>query len=278
MVISEILKYGEENLSKNQYTDAKSESRRILSFLLNRDESFVLTNLDYEIDESTEKKFKAVIERRKNHEPIQYIFNRAHFYGREFYVDRGALIPRWDSENLIEVVKDICKKEEPEILEIGCGSGAVSITLGMEIENAKVLGVDISRDALRVSNVNLEKYKLSNVKFYKSDLFKNIYSTYDIIISNPPYIKTEEMKNLQEEVKREPASALDGGMDGLEFYRNIIDEAYDFLNEDGYIVFEIGYDQFEPVKNLLISNGFKNIRYKRDLQGYKRVIYAERGE
>lgn len=279
MVIKEALQYGLENLKDNLYTDPINESRTILSFLLNKDVSFTYIYPEYQLEDSIKGRFIEIIDMRKSKYPLQYIFNKADFYGREFYVDERCLIPRWDTENLIEVVKDLSKNlENPEILEIGPGSGAISITLALEIPNSNVLGGDISTDALEVCEINKDKYDVDNLEFIHSNLFENINSKYDIIVSNPPYITSEDMKTLQDEVKKEPKLALDGGKDGLDFYKKITEESKLYLKNKGFLVFEIGHNQYEDIKNILEYNNFENINYKCDLQGYKRVIWTNKGE
>lgn len=279
MVISEAIKYGVEGLSNSKYTDPINESRKILSFLLEKDISFIHIYPNYELGKEMSLRFKNIIDKRKLGIPLEYILNTKNFYGRDFYIDERALIPRWDTEILIEAIKDLSKsKEKIEILEIGAGSGAISITLGLEIEAANVTGIDISEEALEVCNINKEKYKVDNVVFFKSDLFERVKSKYDIIVSNPPYIPKGDLDNLQIEVKKEPKLALDGGLDGLDFYRKIARYSLNFLKNNGLLVFEIGYDQYESVFNILRENNFEDINYKLDLQKYKRVIYGRKEE
>lgn len=275
MVIREAIELGRDKLKESLYTDPIKESRFILSFLLNKDLSFILINPDYELEEKIAKDFKNIILKRQEGQPLAYLLKTANFYGRDFYVDPRVLIPRWDTENLVEQVKDLAKSfKNPEILEIGAGSGAISITMGLEIPEAKVSGVDIALAALEVCNINLERYKNSKVKFFKSNLYENISSQYDIIVSNPPYIKRADLESLQSEVKKEPLSALDGGEDGLDFYRNLIRAAKNYLKDPGFLVFELGAGQYQDVKNILLANNFTNIGYKKDLQGIIRVIWA----
>lgn len=275
MVIREAIEFGKDKLKDSLYTDPIKESRFILSFLLNKDLSFILINPDYELEEKIAEDFTNIIIKRQAGQPLAYLLKTANFYGRDFYVDQRVLIPRWDTENLVEQVVDLAKTiESPEILEIGAGSGAISITMGLEIPEAKISGVDISDEALEVCNINLERYKNSKVKFFKSNLYENISGHYDIIVSNPPYIKRSDLENLQREVKNEPLNALDGGEDGLDFYRDIIKFAKDYLKESAYLVFELGAGQYKDVKNILLANNFSTIGYKKDLQGIIRVIWA----
>lgn len=275
MVIREAIEFGKDKLKEALYTDPIKESRFILSFLLNKDLSFILINPDYELEEKIAKDFINIILQRQAGQPLAYLLKTANFFGRDFYVDSRALIPRWDTENLVEQVIDLGKKiENPEILEIGAGSGAISITIGLELPQAKVTGVDISAAALEVCNLNLERYKNPRIKFLESNLYENISGQYDIIVSNPPYIKRVDLESLQREVKNEPHNALDGGIDGLDFYRDIIKSAKDYLKDPGFLVFELGAGQYEDVKSILLANNFKDTGYKKDLQGIIRVIWA----
>lgn len=279
MVIREALEYGSKNLENNLYTNPLNESRQILSFLLEKDISFLYIYPDFQLNKEVEEKFVKIINKRRENYPLEYILNSADFYKRDFYVDERCLIPRWDTENLIEAVKEKYKNiSNPKILEIGPGSGAISITLALELKNAFITGADISKDALKVCNINLNKYQIDNVEFIYSNLFENIKDKYDIIISNPPYIKSEEMNSLQEEVKKEPVLALDGGVDGLDFYKTISEESRDYLKKDGFLIFEIGHDQYDKVKEILINNKYIDINYKKDIQGFKRVIFGKKGE
>lgn len=275
MVIKELLEYGVEELSKNQYTVPLNESRRILSFLLDKTYSQISVAEEDVVDEEVQTKFKNIINRRKKGEPLQYIINSANFYGYDYYVDERVLIPRFDTENLAyEVIRISTGLNNPAILEIGPGSGAISATIAMENPESSVTGSDISNEALAVCEINKEKYKISNLQFINSDVFENIGGKYDIIFSNPPYIKTEDMNNLQIEVKQEPTLALDGGKDGLYFYRKIVAESRKYLKPNGYLLFEIGYDQGQDVKNLLLDHGFNKIEIIKDLQGHDRVVKA----
>lgn len=275
MVIGEALQYGKKSLSNNLYTDPLNESRKILSFLLNKDLSFVYVNLDFTLDEEVENRFVEIIYKRKSGLPLEYIINEKNFYGRDFFVDERALIPRWDTENLITATKDISEKiEKPKILEIGAGSGAISITLALEIKDSQVLGVDKSKEAIEVCEINKEKLDVDNVYFAYSDLFSNVFKKYDIIVSNPPYIKSEDIETLQLEVIHEPRIALDGGEDGLYFYREITEKSLKYLDDFGVLIFEIGHDQGMEVSEIMKLNGFKNISIKKDLQGHDRVIWG----
>lgn len=219
------------------------------------------------------EKIYAEIELRKAHIPIDYIFGKMNFFGREFKVTRDTLIPRLDTEVLIEnIIKFAGLNAEKTVLDIGTGSGIIAITVEMET-GAKVLGVDISENAVEVARENAEKLG-SAARFEVSDIFSAVDEKYDVIVSNPPYIRSGEIENLDPEVKDfEPRLALDGGADGLDYYRKITESSLDYLKDFGMIFFEIGYDQAEDVKKLL-DNKFENIVVVKDYSGNDRVVFA----
>lgn len=215
------------------------------------------------------------INKRLKHIPFGYIFNKAYFFGREFYVSNKTLIPRQDTEILIETILPFIKEKtgDAEILDIGTGSGIIAITIERETKQ-NVTAVDISEDALSVAKKNAENLG-SNVKFIKSDLFNSLNGNkFDFIVSNPPYIKSDVIQELEPEVRlNEPILALDGGEDGLIFYKKIIFEAKNYLNEKGMLFFEIGYDQAESVKTLMNEN-FENIKIIKDYSENDRVVFG----
>ncbi len=212
--------------------------------------------------------------------PIQYITNKQEFMNLEFYVDENVLIPQPDTEILVEEVINIAKqkKEDIQILDICAGSGAIGIAISKNIENAHITMSDISTDALQIAKKNSEKYiSLSKVEFVESNMFESITDKYDVIVSNPPYIQTSVIETLSKNVQKEPILALDGGKDGLSFYKILANEAYKFLNNEGYLCMEIGYDQKEEVIKLLNNTGkYKEIYSKKDLAGNDRIVVATR--
>ena len=246
----------------------------------------ILVNLSYIFDITpTQASFKdyskkdcerinEVFLRLSDGEPLQYILNKAYFYSRTFYVDNRVLIPRFDTEILVEqAIKIINEKKFNSCLDLCCGSGAIGITINLET-NIKTDLTDISTDALEVSSKNAKDLG-ANVNIYQSDLFNSINKKYDIIVSNPPYIALSDIKTLEVKVKDfEPHLALDGKEDGLYFYRRIIEEAPNYLNKNGYICFEVAELQSESVKKLL-KNNFKNVRIVKDFNNINRVVIGE---
>ncbi len=218
--------------------------------------------------------FSEFINKRGKHIPLQLITGEAWFYGRCFYVDGNVLIPRCDTEILIEEALKFIENGM-DVLDMCTGSGCIIITLAKE-KNIHAVGADISDKALKVAEQNAKQLD-ANCEFIKSDIFEYVHNKYDMIVSNPPYIRTKEIESLQTEVKDyDPVLALDGGADGLDFYRRIIHEAGDYLKDNGRLIFEIGFDEAKYVSDLLSKNGFYNINIIKDLSGLDRAVSAQR--
>jgi len=271
MKIKEILEYGKNNLIKKE--EPLRLSKMLLKHLLNVNDSYILINSNEEVMEDIANQFKRSIEHLKAGIPIQYITNKQEFMGLHFYVDSNVLIPQPDTEILVEEVINICK-EDSKVLDLCTGSGAIGVSISRNIENAKVTMSDISKKALEIAKKNAKSNEvIDKCEFILSDMFENLQEKYDVIVSNPPYIKTEVIKTLDKEVQNEPHIALDGGEDGLNFYKIIAENAYKFLNKNGILALEIGYDQKDEVINLLNdTKKYTNIYCKKDLAGNDRVI------
>lgn len=216
--------------------------------------------------------YENLILKRASHIPLQHIIGNQEFMGLEFEVSKDVLIPRQDTEILVEEVLKVC--EHKEILDMCTGSGCIIISLAKLSSLKKAVGVDISEQALLIAAKNSRKH-IVNIEFIQSNLFEKLEGIYDIIVSNPPYIPTGEIEGLMPEVKdHEPMLALDGDLDGLVFYRNISFEAMRFLRSKGYLFFEIGHDQGKAVENILYTQGYENIKVIKDLSGHDRVVSA----
>lgn len=259
MKVSEIL---------NRYN--REEALLILEKLFKKTNLDLFLLLKEELTEEQELEFFE-IEKRLEVDPLQYIVGFSYFFGRKFKVSPHVLIPRWDSEILVETVLE--HLEKGPILEIGIGSGALSTTISLE-KDLEVDGIDISLEAIQLAEENSNNLK-GKTNFWHSDLFEKVDNKYEIIFSNPPYIKNEEIKNLEKKVQKEPRLALDGGRDGLDFYREIIDQSPNHLKNFGFLIFEIGYDQKKAVSNLLKEKGFQNIISKKDLNGVDRLVMGQ---
>lgn len=275
MKIKEALIEGRDFLKNLEYTDPIYETRKILGEILERDLSYLVSHDNEELPASVEKKYFDILKKRKEGLPLQYILGREDFYGRTFTVLEGVLIPRQDTEISVEVILKILKENNiNKMLEIGCGTGIVSITVDLESKRKMdITALDISSYAINNTTINKKNLK-SNIKILESDLFEKVSGKFDLIYSNPPYIKSSEIENLQLEVKdHEPRLALDGGIDGLYFYREIIKEAPNYLNNNGFLVFEIGYDEAEDI-SLIMEKNFDTKIYK-DLNNLDRVIVGQ---
>lgn len=273
MEIKEALIEGRKYLNDLEYTDPIYETRRILSFLLNKDLSYLVAHDSELLDSTVEERYFEILDKRKNGMPIQYILGEEDFYGRNFEVLEGVLIPRQDTEISVETLLKIIKNNKiNNMLEIGCGTGIVSISVDLETK-IDVTAVDISQKAIENSIINKEKFG-SGIKIMKSDLFSNVKESFDLIYSNPPYIKTDEIEKLQVEVrKHEPRLALDGGEDGLYFYRKIIEKGPDYLNDRGYLVFEIGHDEAKDICALMADKF--DVEVIKDLSKLDRVVVGQ---
>ena len=228
-----------------------------------------------EITEQEFSKYKDMLQQRASKRPVAYIINNVEFMSLDFYVDSSVLIPRPDTEILVETsIEYISQNKYKSVLDIGTGSGAIAISIGKYTQIPELTAVDISDKALTVAKKNATFHNVK-VDFIQSDLFECVERKFDIIVSNPPYISTSIIGSLGENVKNyEPLIALDGGEDGLDFYRSLVENAKLYLNCDGMILFEIGHDQGVQVYNLLETYGFCNITIKKDLAGLDRVVYG----
>jgi release factor glutamine methyltransferase len=244
-----------------------------LSYLLDKNINMILLEEEKELDDEISEKLSNIIKKVEDKYPLQYAIGRWNFYGLDLIVDPRALIPRPETEILVEkILKSDYKKDK--ILDIGTGTGAISLALADNLKNSKILGSDISNKAIELARENKEKLGLKNVDFLQSDLFENIGEKFDIIVSNPPYINQKDYNNLAKELSFEPKNALLGGEDGLYFYDKIIKEAKNFLNPKGAIFFEIGYDQKDDICKMLIKEGYKNVNTYTDYNDFDRIIVA----
>ena len=275
MKIEELLRFGKEKLEQQKVEDASIISRILMQYVLKIDRNHLIINRDYEVDIDEEKKYKAYIEEIIKSKPVQYITNNQDFMKLNFYVDENVLIPQPDTEILVEeVIKNIDPKENIKILDMCTGSGCIGISLAKYIENVKVTLVDISQKTIEIAKKNAIQNNVEDKsEFIQSNMFENIREKFDIIVSNPPYIKTDVIQTLDKQVQKEPHIALDGGKDGLDFYKILINESYKYLKKGGKIFLEIGYDQKQEVENLVKqSKKYKKIEAIKDLSQNDRVI------
>lgn len=277
MTIREALTKGMIILKSNNIETPKLKARLLLQYILKKDRQYLIVYDNKEIEKKEQWEYFVNIEKIANGVPLQHITHTQEFMKMDFFVNENVLIPRPDTEILVEEVINLAKKiDNPKILDLCTGSGAIAISIAKNVPSAEVLAIDISEKALEVAKKNSHKLQ-AKVKFEKSNLFSNIGKMkFDIIVSNPPYIKKTDIKLLSNEVQKEPEIALDGGYDGLDFYRKISNQAIDYLKFGSYLCFEIGYDQKEDVTEIIKNTKhFNNTYCKKDLFGNDRVIVTK---
>lgn len=279
--IGELLIDGNKILKEANIDTYILDVQLLLGKVLGKDKLYLITNKEEEVSKIKEKEFYKLINQRKDKMPIKYILKSAEFMGLEFQVEEGVLIPRGDTEILVEETLKFIKNERKyDICDLCCGSGAIGISIAYLKENTNVDLIDYYEIPEKVTKKNIRKHNLdSRANFIKSDLLKEPISMnkkYDILVSNPPYIKDEVIETLMDDVKKyEPHTALSGGEDGLYFYKKIIDDSNKILKDNGVLAFEIGHDQGKEVSDLMVEKGYKNIRVIKDLAGHDRVVIGE---
>lgn len=254
--------------SDYKYTDI------VLQYILDIKRSQIFLDLERTLKKEEYDKFLDIQKKIKEGMPLQYAIGKWNFYGRDFEINKNVLIPRPETEILVEVLlkENLGNKK---ILDIGTGSGIIAITLKAESkENIDVVASDISNKALEIAKINASKIGV-NIKFIESDLFENIENKFDIIVSNPPYLSSDEYLNVDKLLYHEPKNALVAGRKGFEIYQKIIEESENYLNNNGKIFFEIGYTQANIVAGLLKKYKFKNIKIIKDYSGHDRVVIGE---
>lgn len=255
----------------------KGDRRRayeVFDGLFQLSQKAILMNPQKYLSEDEVFSMRSTVKKMAQGMPMAYALKQAYFYGESFYVDERVLIPRYDTERSVDSILRLTPRAM-RILEIGTGSGCVALTLGRLYPEASIDAVDISKDALNVAEINRKKHGASNVHLIHSDLFSLIEGSYDVIYSNPPYITADEMKELDASVALyEPHLALEGGEDGLDFYRRIVEDAPQFLNSGGYLIFEIGAKQRTEIEKLLKDHNFSAIGSEKDFSGLDRVVFG----
>lgn len=279
MTIQEILKKGSFILKDNHIENPKLKARLLLQFILNKKREYLIIYDDKKLTKQQEEDYFKAVDKLLEGVPLQHITHHQEFMKMNFYVNEDVLIPRPDTEILVEEVIKISKNfKAPAILDMCTGSGAIAISLAKYIPNAKIYATDISDKALIIARKNAENNELEDkIKFVQSDLFENIENIkFDIIVSNPPYIKEDDIQHLDDEVRKEPIIALNGGTDGLEFYRKITKSAYEYLKFNGYLCYEIGYNQkIDVIEIIENEHKYKNTYALKDLYDNDRVVITK---
>lgn len=282
MTIREAIHKATIQLKMENIETPKLKARLLMQFMLEKTRQYIMVYDEKKLTPEQEKKYFKNIEKIIKGIPLQHITNQQEFMKMNFYVNKEVLIPRADTEILVEEVIQIAKKiHAKKILDLCTGSGAIAISLAKYIQDSQITATDISNEALEIARRNAKSNKVENqITFLSSNLWEKIpKEKYDMIVSNPPYIKREIIRTLEQEVQKEPLMALDGGWDGLDFYRNIVNHADEYLKYGGYLCLEIGYDQKIDVIELIEQEEKYIDTYgKKDFYGNDRIIITKVGD
>ncbi len=279
MTISELIKKGMIELKNGNIEEPKLKARLLMQYVLNQTRQYVIVNDMEQLEKNKKKQYLEEIKILKKGVPIEHITHQKEFMKLNFFVDKNVLIPRQDTEILVEeVIKIAQKTNAKKILDLCTGSGAIAVSLAKYLPQSEITAIDISNEALKIAKKNAISNNVENqITFVNSDMFTNLNEEkFDIIVSNPPYIKTNVIEKLDIQVKNEPYIALDGGKDGLDFYKKIINESYRYLKYKGYLCLEIGFDQKIDVIELIENTEkFVNTYSKKDLFDNDRIIVTQ---
>lgn len=285
MTVSDLVNNGTEQLKEKRIFTPRLDCELILAYLMGEDRKFLYMHPGCIVEPGVKNRFYKLIEERTTGMPVQYITGHQEFMGLDFSVNRSVLIPRPDTEVLVETVIEWLRmypeNSKPVAVDVGTGSGAIAVSLAYYCPHLQMIAIEVSQEAMEVARRNADKNGVGDrINFVEGDLLHplkglGMHNNIDVIISNPPYIPSEAIKNLQKEVKLEPVTALDGGEDGLAFYRRLAAEAPLFLIEGGLLALEIGYNQVEDVTNIIdLKNNFSCVKVVKDLAQRDRVIIA----
>ena len=272
----EVIKFGSNLLKEKKISSCILDSEILLSKTLRQTREDILINLDQKINTKSILVFKEYLQRRSNNEPMAYILGEKEFWSKKFYVNKGTLIPRPETELLVDEILKIYNEKKISILDIGTGSGCIIISILNSLKNSNGIGIDISKNAILTAKRNALKYKVNKRVKFLNKSFKDIFSKkFDLIVSNPPYIDTKDIKNLSDDIKRyEPRIALDGGNDGLDLIKKIIYKSRNILKLNGMLALEIGNEQIKKVSKILIDNNFRIKHFIKDYKTNVRCVFA----
>lgn len=277
LTVKELVSHGEKYLKKHKIEEPQENSLMLLSLTLKRGSTFLKVFGDYMVSEKDRQNFLGVLEKKAKGQPIAHITGEQEFLGHIFIVDKNVLIPRPETEGLVEQTLKLLRAKTPNrILDLCTGSGCIACSLSLLYKTAEVVASDVSQKSLDTATQNAENLNVADrIKFIKSNLFTKLDGKFDLIISNPPYIPSKDISKLQKEVLQEPRKALDGGKDGILYIKKIIKEAPKFLNSEGMLAMEIGYKQSESVAKLFNKKKWKEAVVKKDIFGVERYIFSE---
>ncbi len=276
MEINKLLNTGSNHLKNSNIFTHKLDSEILLSKILNQTREELLINLDKKVSLKNIKQFNKLIKRRSNREPIAYILRKKEFWSKNFEVNKNTLIPRPETELMVEKIVNIFQNKKPFILDIGTGSGCILISILSELKEALGIGVDISNNGIKIAIKNSKKHQLLNkIRFYRKSFTQIFNYKFDLIVSNPPYIVSKDMRNLEDDIKKfEPKLALDGGNDGLDVIKKVIYKSKTILKVKGMLALEIGNEQFKKVSKILRENKFRTRYIVKDYRENVRCILS----
>jgi release factor glutamine methyltransferase len=281
MNIAEALREASQILQSAGVPEARREAGSLLSFVIAKDRTFLISHAEDQLDEHSLDQFRLAVERRAAGEPLQYITGVQDFFGREFRVTPDVLIPRPETELLVEAALELVGDLSPLICDVGTGSGCIAVTLLCEILKARAIAVDKSPAALEIARLNAGNLSVADrAKFLVSDCFESLDTSeyqFDVVVSNPPYVSAGVLPGLQREVRdHEPLVALSPGPDGLSMIRRLLHDAPAFLKQNGYLIIEIGFDQGEKVQSLIDQGVWRLLDIRPDLQGIPRIVILQK--
>ena len=276
MILQEVVKYASNELKKEKINSYQLDSELILSHIMGVSREFLILNSQLIIKKNTLKKYNFAIQRRIKREPVAYITGKKEFWSENFLVNKNTLVPRPETELMIYTVLKFFKNKTINVLDIGTGSGCVLLSILKNLNFSRGTGIDISSKAIKVATLNAKKLNLSNRSFFKiCDINNYNIGKYDLIISNPPYIPSKDIKNLSKDIiHHEPKSALDGGIDGLDLIKKVIYKSNHLLKGNGLLVIEIGFNQYRKVADILKRSKFREIGTEFDYNNNVRCIIS----
>lgn len=271
MIYREATEWGSTVLAQAGVLEAKLDAWLLLEYVCKINLTFYYSHMDEAMSAEQQSEYEIAVRKRAERVPLQYIIGEQEFMGLNFKVNSNVLIPRQDTETLVEEALKICQPGM-KLLDLCTGSGCIAVSLMKNAHGMEAIGSDISKQALLVAKENARLHEVE-VEWVRSNLYENISGKFDLIVSNPPYIAQADILDLMPEVRDfEPVAALDGGVDGLDFYRQIVAKSKEYLNKDGYLYLEIGYNQGPAVTNMMCASGYRDVAVIKDLAHHERVV------
>lgn len=278
MTVLEVLRSSTEYLKKHNIDNPRLNAEHLLAHVLGRTRMELYLEFEHTLNEAELAPLREVVRRRGQGEPLQHLLGTVEFCGLTFVCDQRAIVPRPETEELVELLESRIGNRESRIVDIGTGSGVIALTIAAKFPETKVYALDVSEDALALARSNAERLGLAErVRFFKSDLLQNISESFDLIVANLPYISMQDRQSLSSEVLYDPAIALFGGTRGDELIRDLIEQAPPHLQPNGLLALEVGVGQSEPLRKFLVKKNFHDIESKKDYSGTPRFLFARYG-